>query len=253
VKICRRATFRIAPHNRYLAWVIRTGTLDQAQANRRHLRLANGTGYWRSDFIEPGPEADAATQAWRPQAFLVEQDPDSEILPHYHEEDEFQVVVEGDGSFGRHPVRPVTVHYAGNHTGYGPILSGPRGLWYFSLRPRKDPGARFLPEWRDRMNKGPKRHILADSVSAGGAGTRTVIEPQADGIAAWVLCAPQGARIEPPAPAPGAARYNLVMDGSIEWQGACLPRLSTAFAAGESFQPVAGPAGASLLVLQFPC
>lgn len=253
VKLCRRAAFRIALHNRYLARVIRTGTLNQAQANRRHLRLANGTGYWRSDLIEPGSEAGSASQPWQPQAFLVEQDPDSEILPHYHEEDEFQVVVEGGGSFGRHPVRPVTVHFAGSHTGYGPIRSGDRGLWYFSLRPRRDPGARFLPEWRDRMKKGPRRHILADPVSAGVAGTRTVIEPQPDGLAAWVVCAPPQARIEPPAPRPGAARYYVVIDGSIDWQGSRLPGLSTAFAAGESFQPLAGPAGASLLALQFPC
>jgi len=233
--------------------MLQFGTLADAQANRRHLRLANGTGFWRSDLIEPGTDADSATQAWHPQAFLVEQDPDAEILPHYHEEDEFQVVVEGDGSFGHHPVRPVTVHFAGSHTGYGPIRSGNRGLHYFSLRPRKDPGARFLPEWRDRMKKGPKRHILADPVSAVGAGTTTVIEPQPDGIAAWVLCAPAGARIEPPAPPPGAARYYLVIDGSIDWKGARLPRLSTTFAAGESFQPVAGADGASLLTLQFPC
>lgn len=233
--------------------MLQFGTLADAQANRRHLRLANGTGYWRSDLIEPGPEADSAAPGWNPQAFLVEQDPDSEILPHFHEEDEFQVVVEGEGRFGRHEVTPVTVHYAGRRTGYGPILSGPQGLWYFSLRPRKDPGARFLPEWRDRMGKGPRRHILADPVSAGGAGTRAVIEPQPDGIAAWMVCAPPGARIEPPAPAPGAARYYLVADGSIDWQGARLPRLSAAFAAGESFTPVAGPAGASLLALQFPC
>lgn len=233
--------------------MIRTGTLDQAQANRRHLRLANGTGYWRSDFIEPGPEVDAATQPWRPQAFLVEQDPDSEILPHYHEEDEFQVVVEGDGRFGRHPVRPITVHFAGSHTGYGPIHSGGRGLWYFSLRPRKDPGARFLPEWRDRMRKGSKRHILADPILAAGTGAATVIEPQPDGIAAWALAAAPGSRIAPPEAPAGATRYYLVIDGSVVWREEHLPRLSVIFTDGETFHPDAGSYGARLLALQFPC
>lgn len=253
MKICRRAIFRIAPHNRYLAWVIQTGTLDQAQATRRHLRLANGTGYWRSDLIADSPGADDAPQGWQPQAFLVEQDPDSEILPHYHEEDEFQVVVEGDGSFGRHPVHPVTVHFAGSHTGYGPIRSGSRGLWYFSLRPRKDPGARFLPEWRDRMRKGPRRHILADPVQAAGAGAAAVIEPQADGIAAWALAAAPGSRIEPPEAPAGAARYYLVIDGSVTWREQPLPRLSVIFTGGEPFHPDAGSEGARVLVLQFPC
>ncbi len=38
--------------HRYGVRMIRTGTLEQAQANRRHLRPANGTGYWRSDLIQ---------------------------------------------------------------------------------------------------------------------------------------------------------------------------------------------------------
>ncbi len=235
--------------------MLQIGTLATAQANRRHHRLANGAGYWRSDFI-PSDARGAAAGApspWQPQAFLVEQDADSEILPHYHEENEFQVVVNGGGSFGRHEVAPVTVHYAGRHTGYGPIRSGPGGLWYFSLRARTDPGARFLPEWRDRMERGPKRHILADPVPDSTAACTPVIDPQPDGVAAWVLrCAP-GGRADPPTPPSGAARYYLVMEGSLAWNGAPLPRLSAAFASGQPFLPIAAAGGARLLVLQFPC
>jgi len=208
--------------------VIRTGTFESAQANRRHLRLANGTGYWRSDLIVAGDDADGN---WRPQAFLVEQDAGSVILPHFHEENEFQVVVEGDGEFGRHPVRPVMVHYAGRHTGYGPIKSGSRGLWYFSLRAISDPGARFLPEARKEMEKGPKRQLLGET-----------IEPQPDGIAAWVL--------RQPMPAPdGAARFYVVLSGDVAWQGTRLPRLAVAFAT-EAFL---FEGDGSVLCVQFPC
>jgi hypothetical protein len=208
--------------------MIRTGTLELARANRRHLHLANGTGYWRSDLIVAGDDRDGH---WRPQAFLVEQDADSEILPHFHEENEFQVVVEGDGEFGRHPVRPVMVHYAGRHTGYGPIKSGGRGLWYFSLRAVSDSGARFLPEARKDMEKGSKRQLLGET-----------IEPQPDGIAAWVL--------RQPMPAPdGAARFYVVLSGDIAWQGSRLPRLAVAFAT-EAFQ---FEGDGSVLCVQFPC
>jgi hypothetical protein len=208
--------------------MIRTGTLELARANRRHLHLANGTGYWRSDLIVAGDYSDGH---WRPQAFLVEQDADSEILPHFHEENEFQVVVEGDGEFGRHPVRPVMVHYAGRHTGYGPIKSGGRGLWYFSLRAVSDSGARFLPEARKDMEKGSKRQLLGET-----------IEPQPDGIAAWVL--------RQPMPAPdGAARFYVVLSGDIAWQGSRLPRLAVAFAT-EAFQ---FEGDGSVLCVQFPC
>lgn len=207
--------------------MIRTGTLQSAQANRRHLRLANGTGYWRSDFIRTEP----AEAGWTPQAFLVEQDANQTILPHYHEQNEFQVVVNGRGKFGRHDVDPVTVHYAGRHTGYGPLDAGPEGLWYFSLRARTDPGARFLPEWRDRIDRTqPKRHLMG----------RT-IDPQPDGIAAWL--------IEKPMEAPkGAARYYLVLCGEISWKNEKLPPLSVAFAD----EPFLFEGKGSVLCMQFP-
>jgi hypothetical protein len=228
--------------------MLRSGTLEGAQANRRHLVLPNGTGYWRSDLIATLPPGATGSPAegWSPQAFLVEQDAGQAILPHYHEQNEFQVIVEGDGSFGRHPVRPVTVHYAGRHTGYGPIEAGPKGLWYVSLRAHADPGARFLPEWRDRMEKGPKRALLADPVDGSVAGA--VLEPQPDGIAAWVLHAAPGQALIPPPLPEGAGRYYIVLSGSLEaW-----PRLAVIFS-DEPFNPAAGAGGASVLGLQFPC
>lgn len=228
--------------------MLRSGTLEGAQANRRHLVLSNGTGYWRSDFIASMPPGaiGAPAAGWTPQAFLVEQDADQAILPHYHEQNEFQVIVEGDGSFGRRAIRPVTVHYAGRHTGYGPIEAGPHGLWYFSLRAHSDPGARFLPEWRDRMERGPKRHLLAETTDGAEAGP--IIEPQPDGIAAWVLHAAPGETLSPSALPQGAARYYLVLSGAL----AAWPRLSVIFST-EPFSAAAGVEGACVLCLQFPC
>lgn len=228
--------------------MLRSGTLEEALANRRHQVLPNGTGYWRSDLIAtlPAGETGSPAAGWSPQAFLVEQDAGRTILPHYHEQNEFQVIVEGEGSFGRHPVRPVTVHYAGRHTGYGPIEAGPKGLWYFSLRAHGDPGARFLPEWRDRMERGPKRHLLADPVDGSAAGP--VVDPQPDGIGAWVLHAAPGEVLVPPPLPDGAGRYYVVLSGRLEnWA-----RFSVIFAS-EAFRPVAGPEGARVLCLQFPC
>jgi hypothetical protein len=235
--------------------MLRTGSLERAQENRRHLVLANGTGYWRSDLIASLPPGTTGSRSdgWSPQAFLVEQDADRVILSHYHEQDEFQVVVQGDGSFGRHAVGPVTVHYAGRHTGYGPIQAGPEGLWYFSLRAHSDPGARFLPEWRDRMERGGKRQLLAGPVSPGDPGTHPVIEPQSDGIAAWLLDAAPGEPLAPPELPAGAARYYLVVEGELRLDVERLPKFALAFTDESSFHPVAGPAGARCLALQFPC
>src|SRR5688500_12052925 len=85
--------------------MIRSATLEGEQANRRHLTLTNGTGYWRSDLILSS-ESDSPA----PQAFLIQQDPNTVIRPHFHVQDQFQVVAEGSGMLGRHAVAPIHVH-----------------------------------------------------------------------------------------------------------------------------------------------
>jgi len=236
--------------------MIRTGTPDAAAANRRKFTLANGTGYYKSEFI-----ASPFGEALAPQSFLVEQDPDSVILPHFHQQNEFQVVVQGSGSIGRHPVRPLTVHYTGAHTGYGPITAGPGGLWYFTLRPAMDPGALFLPEARDRMQKLPKRHLLGRPlVVSEDCARRTVpsceeaLPPQPDGIGGWMLRIPPGGSLAAPAHAHGLGRSYLIASGRARVKGALLGRLATVFVTPEE-EPVdvqAGAEGAEVLVLQFP-
>src|SRR4051812_29044816 len=92
--------------------MIRCATITGEQANRRHVTLANGTGYWRSDLLISA-EGDSPA----PQAFKIEQDPGTVIRPHFHAQDQFQVVAEGGGTLGRHAVAPIHVHYASRHTG----------------------------------------------------------------------------------------------------------------------------------------
>ena len=236
--------------------MIRTGTLERARAERRHHILPNGTGYWRTGLI-----TSPAEERVSPQAFLVEQDPDSVIESHFHLENEFQVMVAGSGSLGRHPVEPISVHYAGAHTGYGPITSGRNGLSYFTLRARMDSGAQFLPGAREKMQRVPKRHLLGNSVHPSEASELaarreaqvvTILEPQPDGIAAWMLRIPAGRT----APAPmhrGGPRFLLIIGGVLELNGERLPQLSTVFTSEqEAPQLRAGTEGLELLLLQFP-
>ena len=237
--------------------MIRTGTLEKARAERRHHILPNGTGYWRNGLIASPPEDSVA-----PQAFLVEQDPDTVIEPHFHLEDEFQVMVAGSGSLGRHRVEPVSVHYAGAHTGYGPITAGSDGLSYFTLRARMDSGAQFLPGARGRMQRVPKRHLLGNPVHPSEAPELaarrelevvTILEPQADGIAAWMLRLPAAGTATAPVH-PGGGRFLLVIGGTLQMNGEMLPRLSTIFVSAEEPAPQlrAGSEGLEVLVLQFP-
>ena len=237
--------------------MIRTGTIEKARAGRKHHVLPNGTGYWRNGLITSAAEA-----AVSPQAFLVEQDPNSVIEPHFHQENEFQVVVEGDGLLGRHAVAPVRVHYAGAHTGYGPISAGPNGLSYFTLRAKSDPGAKFLPGARAEMRNAPKRHLLGAAVRPNDAQALASLhdsepvelwEPHPDGIGAWMVRVPPTATVPSPA-RQGASAYLLVTGGVLLLGGERLPRFATAFVGAEAAPPGlhAADEGLELLVLQFP-
>ena len=235
--------------------MIRTGTHDQAIANRKKHTLANGTGYFKSEFIASPPGGAVA-----PQSFLVEQDADSVILPHFHLQDEFQVVVQGGGSFGRHPVGPLSVHYAGAHTGYGPITSGPEGLWYFTLRPRMDSGAKFLPGARDEMKKGPKRQLLGEPIDVSedcaqlaAATCEEAFAPQPDGIGAWFMRIPPRAAMTAPAHPGGLGRFYVIVAGRAQVAGEALGHWATVFVTADE-EPVefrTESEGAEVLVLQF--
>jgi hypothetical protein len=238
--------------------MIRSATLDGEQANRRHQTLANGTGYWRSDLILSA-EGDSPS----PQAFLIQQDPNTVIRPHFHVQDQFQVVAEGSGTLGRHAVAPIHVHYASRHTGYGPITAGSQGLSYFTLRAVTTPYAYFLPESRDQMQSLPKRNLLGHLVALSDAATlctrrevgiETVIEPQPDGVAAWLLRLPTNATFVSSEDAKGADRFYLVGAGVMLAHSERLPRFATAFVSADErrFELVAGEEGLEVLALQFP-
>ena len=68
----------------------------------------------------------------------MEQPRRATVPPHFHDTDQFQVFVAGAASFGKHRVEPLTVHYAGGHTPYGPIVTAEEGTHYFTLRKHWD-------------------------------------------------------------------------------------------------------------------
>ena len=169
----------------------------------RFVRLDPGKrSIWRTEYLGPPPSARGATldhgtgdfvvpAADSPQSFRIEQEAGIVVQPHFHFVNQFQVVVAGSASIGRNDATPITVHYAGAHTGYGPVTAGPQGVTYFTLRAQSDgTGAQYLPAARARMQKGPKRYILADPcpaldssalASLANAVTITMID-EADGI-----------------------------------------------------------------------
>ena len=121
----------------------------------------NGLKYYRYDYFDIHDDLEAC-----PQSYLIKQLPNITNPLHFHSQNQFQVFIEGSGSFGRHEVLPYVVHYAGAYTGYGPIIAGDEGLQYLTLRSSRDLGAKFLPAQMEFFKKGPKHHYTSPSIIA---------------------------------------------------------------------------------------
>lgn len=232
-------------------------TFDTSLASRKHFNLPNGTGFWKSDFIRGEHGVNPA-----PHSFLVEQDANEVILPHFHEQNQFQVVVAGGGSLGRNEVSPIVVHYAGAYTGYGPITAGPTGLHYFTFRPMLDNGAQFVHESRDKMKRGPKKHfhsapaqtLSATALAALTESSTITLADDADGMAATYLHLAPSQSTASVDPSAGGGQYVLVTNGAAIVRGQTLTRLGCAFVSNDeaALTITATDAGAEVLVLQFP-
>ena len=77
---------------------------------------AESGAYRRTNYIESG-EKDA------PLAYTIEYESGRVSSTHYHTADQFQVVIEGGGTIGRHVVRPLAVHFSRAYTPYGPLIA----------------------------------------------------------------------------------------------------------------------------------
>jgi hypothetical protein len=232
-------------------------TYEESLVSRKHYALPNGTGYWKSEYITSDRQSVPA-----PQAFLVEQDANQVILPHFHEQNQFQVVVRGGGLLGRNPVAAITVHYAGAYTGYGPITAGPEGLWYFTLRPMMDSGAKFLPESRPQLKAGPKKHYhsaqivpLPESALRGLARVAsTIVQDDADGMRVETIRVPPGMTTAGPDPAAGGGQFFLVTSGALRSNDKLHGRLACLWNASgaDALRIEAGEGGVEVLLLQCP-
>ncbi len=238
-------------------------TAEAARVNRKRAVAGDGMGFWHTLYLgrtrynmAPG-DPDPPANALFPMAFLVEQDPGEVANAHYHQADQFQVVVAGEGTLGTHAVHPVAVHFAGAHTPYGPIRAGAAGLTYFTLRNGFDPGARYMLRAENRAalrSVANRRHREAVAASLRDDRTGILLGPDPDGLAAWRYRLAAGAAIIGPATNHGAGQYWLVLAGSLQCAGGTLGRLSCAFVhpRDPAFAGAGGSDGADVLLMQFP-
>lgn len=233
-------------------------SLAAAQAQRRSFVLPNGHQIW----VSPVFPASAETLE-RPMASLVEQPAHTTIPSHFHTVNQFQVVLEGQGSLGKRAVQPWVVHYTNGYTGYGPLCAGAQGMAFVTLRNRFDAGARYFPAGQSFMKPAPKRHHLAGPLALRSAADlhalpqptcEPVLEPEDDGLAAWCLRLGPHMRLESPDPAQGAGQYLLIAGGTLVHDGAALPPLTCLYVSADTAPLTlqSGAEGLEILLLQFP-
>ncbi len=223
------------------------------------------TSYLGRDITTPKSEPAPPADALFPCAFLIYQEAGVAGPAHFHVANEFQIVVQGGGLFGKEAVDGICVHYAGAYTPYGPLLAGADGLTYMTLRDTYDGGAHIMPAKRDVL-KAAHRKPRALLKKCGPASTppalgslpapacEAVVPPQADGLAAWLYRIPPGGSSAGENPAAGGGQFWLVVGGEQADREGSLPARSCTFVSADegAFRAHAGPDGLEILALQFP-
>jgi hypothetical protein len=192
-----------------------------------------------------------------PQGFLVEMlVPHSRLDPHFHDVDQFQVVVRGDGRMGGRKLGPVSVHYADAFAPYGPIVAKEHGLGYYTLRMVCAGGFWTMPANREKSRVGrqfTRDFDIRSALPEQGNVERVIMrDDEPDGLAIM------GLRMGPNTKATGrvsdgGGQYLLICAGSIVKDSKTLPTDSLLLLeAGEPAPEFhSGPDGAAILIMQF--
>jgi len=195
------------------------------------------------------PETDAV------QVRYMQLGPWGEVLPHFHIADQYQVFVNGSGTFGKSVVGPLSVHYADRYTPYGPIRINGEGLSWYTVRLAKDPGAAYLPEARPLQVERPGRTITHSAELPPLLDSRrqiTVMERHPDGVGARLEVVPAGLSVSLAAPEGIGGEIHILLRGSIEAAGDSWSRQTCLhLSPGDSWSGKAGAGGALVLVLGF--
>lgn len=191
-----------------------------------------------------------------PQAYLVEQPPKATIPAHYHDTDQYQVFINGNAVFGKKPIGPLTVHFAGGHTPYGPILTQDEATHFFTLRAHWDGGGKLMPENRPNLQAVRRVYRLARDIELESCVTACaeVIPAEPDGLGTSVFSLRPHEQATLDLPVAGGGQYGLVLQGMVEHQGAMLAAHSCVYRYPDedAISVTAGAEGATMLLLQFP-
>jgi rubredoxin len=190
-------------------------------ANQRNEKKADSPKSVSTEFFKATADTPQA-----PTAILVRY-PAGESLyssAHYHEADQFQIIMEGEGTFGRHHVAPYCVHFTRAYTRYGPLHANPDTGWAFMvMRTRYDPGSqRALDKLKQIPGRRPWQITTRVGFPRPGPGVAMQPIPELhddDGLfVSTMTMAPNTSMMTPDA-SHGDGQYVLVVKGGVILDG----------------------------------
>jgi rubredoxin len=228
---------------------------EDVKGGKKQREIPGGGTAWRTEFIKP-PEGVVD----HPMAFLAEGTPHRVIKPHFHEVDQFQVIVSGGGVIGKHELALNAVHFSRAHTPYGPLTGDHQGVGFLTLRAHWDPGAQYLPDKKEKLVAVPDRKPWQCTELPKFEGNADVnVHAFAEikderGLGAWSIKLAPGASMAGPDASNGNGQYLIVTKGSLHYEGKEYKSISIGFTKPHegSFPIVAGPEGVEALILNYP-
>jgi hypothetical protein len=212
-------------------------TIVPASETRKEQLVHRGVDIEVTDYLGGHGYTGTTSDESVAQAFIVHLlSPGGVLAPHYHDVDQYQVVVRGDGHIGRHGVRTGSVHYTDHHTTYGPIVAGEHGLAFMTLRRAVAAGRYDMPE-----SRAIKTTKSGDTFTEDADLSLPVTLPAIDtlattshGACAVLMRVPAGGDLPDPMADGAPAGYYLVLAGTVQCGEKRLDVESVAFrAAGD--------------------
>jgi len=198
-----------------------------------------------------------------PQAHWIESTEEgATIPPHFHVVDQFQIFTDGDGWFGKHALQPLDVQYADHYSTYGPIVAGPRGFHFMTIRATPDPdGGHYMPESRPLMRQAGMKagrsfvlHVPVPELASIQKALLLTLRDFEDGLAIRRVDLPPGQSVVGPDPSGGNGQHFMVVAGGVRYQDRLHTSRSLIFVRPDEppLTLTAGGEGVSVLALSFP-
>lgn len=238
--------------------VVAMSELPPEKVNQPGVKKPGSPGSFNTTFFRAKPETPDA-----PTAAINRYPPTASVsAAHFHEVDQFQVILDGSGEFGRHPVKPFSIHFSRAHTPYGPLQADKTTGWaYIVLRSRFDPGAQRFPQSLEKLKQIPNRQpwqVTKDvrfPEATSAVNVLDVPEIKDDqGLSTKTVAMAPNARMMAPDPSVGDGQYVVVVKGSLlhESRERVAPAVVFVRRDEPAFEIVAGAQGLEAIILNFP-